>query len=74
VGEDVSLWAIKTVTGDVFTRGGAILVHDDRAELEFLFPGRTCTDVTNTALPTTRWSEHPDMAGISWPLRREEFR
>ncbi len=67
-------YALKTTTGDVFTRHGRVLVHDSREELEFLFPGRTAVDVSNTQLPTAQWRDHPDMAGIRWPLNREDFR
>ncbi len=65
---------LSPVTGGVYSRDGAILVHDNRAELEFLFPGRRARDVTDSVLPKIRWREHPQMAGITWPLRREEFR
>ena len=68
------MFALKTVAGDVFTRGGRVLVHGNREELEFLFPGRTAIDVTGTSLPTTQWRDHPEMAGVRWPLRREDFR
>lgn len=68
-------WAlISAMTNEAYTLGGAILVHDNRAELEFLFPGRATKDVSRTTLPTRPWKDHPDMAGISWPLRREDFR
>lgn len=69
-----ALWALETASGDVFTLGGAILVHENRAELEFLFPGRTAKEVTGTRLPTRPWRNHPEMDGIRWPLRREDFR
>ncbi len=74
MGEGVSQFAVQTATGDVFTLGGAILVHDNPEELEFLFPGRKAKDVTGTACPVRLWKDHPEMAGITWPLRREEFR
>jgi hypothetical protein len=71
----MALWAVKCdPSPGVFTRGGAVLVHEDRAELEFLFPGRSTVDVTTSSLPKMRWRDHPDMAGIRWPLRREDFR
>jgi hypothetical protein len=73
VGHVSALWALETATGDVFTRRGAILVHDNREELEFLFPGRRAKEVTGTRLPTARWRDHPDMASVRWPLRREDF-
>jgi hypothetical protein len=70
----MTLWAIKTISGDVFTRHGDVLVHDSRGELEFLFPGREFADVTESVLPKTRLRDHPDMAAVRFPLRREDFR
>lgn len=70
----MTLWALKTVTGDVFTFGGAVLVHENRSELEFLFPGRQCADVTESVLPKMQFKDHPDMWGIRFPLHREDFR
>lgn len=73
MGEGV-IFALETATGDVFTLGGAILVHDNPDELEFLFPGRKAKDVTGTQCPVRPWKDHPELAGFTWPLRREEFR
>lgn len=67
-------YALKTTSGDVFTRGGAALVHDNREELEFLFPGREAVDITGAAIPKTWWKHHPQMDGIRFPLVREDFR
>lgn len=68
------LWALKTTTGDVFTYGGQVLVHTNRAELEFLFPHRETVDVTDTVLPKLMIQNHPQCACLIWPLRREDFR
>lgn len=70
----MSLWAIKTLAGDVFTLGGKVIVHGNRAELEFLFPHRQFADMECSALPMMRLWDHPDMAGIRFPLHREDFR
>lgn len=71
----MSLWALKTLDGDVFTLGGAVIVHESRAELEFLFPHRETVDVTNSVLPKLPLKNHPQIAGvINFPLRREDFR
>jgi hypothetical protein len=69
-----TLYAIKTVTGEVFTYGGAVLVHPSRAELEFLFPGRETVDVTQSVLPKMRIKDHPQCASLTWPLRKDDFR
>jgi hypothetical protein len=70
------LWAVKAdAYPGVFTLGGRILVHPNRTELEFMFPGRTAVDVSRTTMPVMRWKDHPQ-----WPLlppgpfRREDFR
>lgn len=70
----MSAYALLDKTGQAFTLGGAILVHDNPAELEFLFPGRLTREVTGTSLPTRPWRDHPGLAGIRWPLHREDFR
>ncbi len=70
----MALWALKTITGDVFTYGGRVLVHDNRAELEWLFPYRDTVDVTESVLPKLSIKEHPQCASLTWPLRREDFR
>jgi hypothetical protein len=74
VGGLVTLWALKTLDGGVFTYGGAIIVHDNRAELEFLFPHRDTVDVTESVLPKIPLANHPQMAGTRWPLHREDWR
>lgn len=68
------MYAVKTVVGGCFTLGGAILVHNSREELEFLFPGRDVVDVTGTTAPTRPWSGHPGLTHVRFPLRREDFR
>jgi hypothetical protein len=68
------LYALKTVTGDVFTYGGSVLVHPSRAELEYLFPGRETVDVSQSVLPKLMIQDHPGMGAVRFPLRREDFR
>lgn len=70
----VSQYAVLDYSGQAFTLGGAILVHDNRAELEFLFPGRKTADVTESVLPKRPWKDHPGMASVRFPLQREDFR
>lgn len=61
---------------DFLTYGGRVLVHGDRAELEWLFPGAAVREVPPTfpegqCLPV---KFHPDLASVTWPLTREQFR
>ncbi len=67
------LWGIRVKDG-VATLGGAVIVHESREEIEFLFPGREAVDVTGTELPTTPLKTNPAMAGVQFPIRREDFR
>lgn len=70
------------VSGELYSLNGRVLVHDNRAELEWLMPqtktvplpGETVTDVAaRLNRPVMLWKDHPDMAGIAWPLRRKDF-
>lgn len=72
---DVSLFAVKCEPSPgAFTLGGNLLVHDNREELAFLFPGREILDVTGTDYPIMWWKDHLGMAAVEWPLKREDFR
>jgi hypothetical protein len=68
------------VSRDILTYQGRPLVHHDRLELEFLFPASRVVPVTDrdlaarSPLPPMPIAEHPDMAGVSWPLDPTEFR
>lgn len=66
-----------------FTFRGRVLVHGDRAELEWLIPthpvvelpGRTPEEVAaRLGCPVMLLKDHPDMAAVSWPLDRRRFR
>lgn len=68
---------VGATSNDLLTYEGRILVHGDRAELEFLFPTTRIVRVTdgNLGAPAMRLADHPRFReqGISFPLRREEF-
>ncbi|MCW0214369.1 MAG: hypothetical protein OJJ54_13500 [Pseudonocardia sp.] len=61
---------------DFLTYGGRILVHDNRAEMEFLFPGCPVRELPQDIPPdqTLPIEHHPDLSSVSFPLRREDFR
>lgn len=63
-------------TGELLSYRGRIIVHGDKAEMEFLFPQARIVRVSDGDLdrPTMRLQDHPDMVSTSFPLRREEFR
>lgn len=67
-------YALKgAVSGELLTYGGRILVHGDRGELEYLFPGEKVVPYSG-GIPTLPLRDHPDMASVRWPLRKEDFR
>jgi hypothetical protein len=65
-----------------FTFQGRVVVHGDRAELEYLIPthpvvelpGRTPEEVAaRLGVPVMPLKDHPDMASVRWPLDRRDF-
>lgn len=69
---------IGAVSGQLLTYRGNVLVHDDKAELEFLFPNRAKTRVIritdgDLGQPTMSIKQHPGLTSTRWPLRREDF-
>lgn len=68
------------VSGDILTYQGRPLVHDNRADLEWLFPASRVVPVTDadlvrrSPLAPMPIAEHPDMAAVRWPLDPKDFR
>lgn len=62
-------------SGELLSYGGRVLVHDDRAELEYLFPTARVVRLSDGELgqPTMSIKDHPQLASTRWPLRREDF-
>jgi hypothetical protein len=63
-------------SGDLLTYGGRVLVHRDKNELQFLFPGTQVVRVSDglpeeLILPI---SAHPELAAVRFPLQRKDFR
>ena len=63
-------------SGDLLTYQGAVIVHGDKAEMEWLLPGSRIVRVTDGDLgaPVLQLRDHPDCRHIVFPLRREDFR
>ena len=61
-------------TGQLLTFQGRAILHGDRAEMEFLFPAEKIVPVLNWHEPYVPLRDHPDMAPVRWPLRKEDFR
>ncbi len=70
-------WALEgPVTRDLLTWGGRVIVHDSLAELEWLLDGvrivRCPAAIPPEQVIGLRWL--PQYEGVSWPLRRSEWR
>lgn len=74
----MSRYALQgTTSRDLLTYGGRVLVHDDRAELEFLMAGDVRVIECPRDLPpeqTLSIRYHPQFAAVTWPLDRKDFR
>jgi len=65
------------VSRELLSYRGQVLVHGDRAELEFLIPyGAKTVEVNLDRLgrPYLWIRHHPEMTWVTWPLRKEDFR
>ena len=73
------MWAIQEDTphGQLLSYGGKVLVHGDRAELEFLLAGEVRIVPCPPSLRPEDCMEikfHPQFAHHQFPLRREAYR
>jgi hypothetical protein len=62
---------------DLYTLNGQTIVHDNRAELEWLFPKTRVVRLSDGNIgPILRLCDHPQYVakGITFPLKREDFR
>jgi hypothetical protein len=65
---------VGAVSGELLSHGGRVLVHDNAAELEFLFPGTRVVELPPYIEATLPITQHPELAAVRWPLRKDEFR
>lgn len=74
---------VGSVTGEILSYAGRMVLHDNRAELEWLcpgvrvveLPGRSPEEVAHRyGRPAMLLRDHPDMAPVRWPLDRRDFR
>lgn len=70
------------VTKEILSYRGRMVLHHDRRELEFLFPGYKVVMLTGYSVqecaqhygrPAMLLKEHPDMAAVDWPLNPRRF-
>ncbi len=68
------LWG-KT-SREFLTYGGRVLIHGNRGELEWLFPGAVVREVPADFPPgqVLPIEHHPGLGHLSWPLTKEQFR
>jgi hypothetical protein len=60
---------------ELISYGGRVLTHDNKDELEFLFPRMEVIKIPALpdGRPTMSVKNHPELAGLTWPLDRGEF-
>ena len=66
-----------TISRDLFTWNGRVLVHDNADEMAFLFTGDVKVIVCPRDIPpeqTLSIRHHPQLASVTWPLDRRNFR
>ena len=64
-------------SGQILTYKGKVIVHDNRGEMEFLFPNEKVIELFEAIWIEDRivWlKDHPDNSSLTWPLRRDDFR
>lgn len=73
----MSRYALQgTISRDLLTWNGRILVHDNRAEMEFLVTGDVHVIDCPRDIPPEQTLElrfHPQYAHHRFPLRREDY-
>lgn len=70
-------WALEGPTShDLLTWNGRVIVHNSRHELEWVMTGARIVQCPRDIPPeqTIELRFHPQFEGVSWPLRREEWR
>lgn len=74
----MSRYAVEgTVSRQLLSWGGRVLVHDSQAELEFLLAGEVRVVPCPRGIPpeqTIAIRYHPSFAAVTWPLTKEQFR
>jgi len=73
---------VGRTSGEILSYRGRMVVHHDRAELEFLFPGEKIVMLNGYSReevaqkygrPAMHLKDHPDMDAVQWPLDRKRF-
>lgn len=74
----MSRYALQgTTSRDLLTWNGKVLVHHNKVEMEFLFKGDVRVIDCPRDIPPEQTLEirfHPQLASVTWPLDRKDFR
>jgi hypothetical protein len=74
----MSRYALQgALSRDLLTWNGKVLVHGDKAEMEFLVTGDVRVIPCPRNIPPEQTLEirfHPNFASVTWPLDRKDFR
>lgn len=68
---------VGNASRELLSYRGAILVHDNPAEMEYLIPGYAVIPLPPAEAlgrPTMPLRHHPDLAAVAWPLEKGSFR
>jgi hypothetical protein len=66
------MWSAQAASW--LTRGGRVIAHGDRGEMEFLYPGATVRPLRGLRRDDVLMvRELPENDGLRFPLRREDF-
>ena len=72
------LYAIRgNQSRDLLSWRGLTIVHDNKAELEWIISGDVRIVPCPTSIPIEQRiqvRDHPDFASYRWPLKKEDFR
>ena len=77
------MYAIKgSASGELLSFKGRVILHPVRREMEWLMPAQQIVELTGSApqiaqrlgRPVMLLKNHPGMASVRWPLRKEDFR
>lgn len=66
---------IGAVTGEPITLNGRTILHEDKDEMSFLFPlNRIVQYKASSNEHVMALRDHPDLAAVTFPLDKTEFR
>lgn len=67
---------VGPVSNELLSYQGRVLTHPDPGEMRFLMPAMRVIELpgADVGRPLMRLRDHPDLAAITWPLTKEQFR